>query len=509
MKKLISLLSVVLLGFAYSSAQQKITFKIPMENNNGSTVEYDGAVTNGRANGFGKGKLSNGNNYEGYWKDNKFYGSGKMVFKNGNVYDGNWENGTRSGEGKMNYASGDVYDGSWKKDALNGKGEYIFKNGNKYTGDFSEGSFNGKGILFYKDSTVYNGDYLMGEQTGSCVYTFKPSDGRSYKGGVLKGYWHGKGMFNYSDGSTYTGDWVNGKKHGNGIYTGFNGYRYTGEFANDKKHGYGKYLTVKGQYGEGLIDSTNEALIAGIYYNETGKIFTGTMNKKGYMHGFVREVKADKTIVEAEYEEGKFKNIISQQDYEAKNGKINFPVLPDWLKSAAIIDTTIHTSKQYLMPVLNKYVDYIDAQKEFVCSFIGIKTQPQMIRQYTLDNTQKQLFFNVDGHYIYYINFKADGALVQFYTKDVNGIPLEKYTSFYLFKIPKTKPEEWRTTIESTVYNFKAENTTVKIANAATSAILVTQTIPADKTYNRKFYYVKNKGLYKVEDNGKLLAIVK
>lgn len=36
-----------------------------------------------------------------------------MKFSNGDVYDGRWKNGMRDGEGVYNYFNGDKYEGNW------------------------------------------------------------------------------------------------------------------------------------------------------------------------------------------------------------------------------------------------------------------------------------------------------------------------------------------------------------------------------------------------------------
>jgi len=67
----------------------------------------------------GKGKLlrTNGNQYEGEWKDNKYHGQGILIIKaSGERYDGKWENNMRNGKGTNYFADGTSKEGIWKND---------------------------------------------------------------------------------------------------------------------------------------------------------------------------------------------------------------------------------------------------------------------------------------------------------------------------------------------------------------------------------------------------------
>ena len=45
-----------------------------------------------------------------------------MKFSNGDTYDGIWRNGVRHGEGVYSYFNGDRYTGSWVNDRKEGRG---------------------------------------------------------------------------------------------------------------------------------------------------------------------------------------------------------------------------------------------------------------------------------------------------------------------------------------------------------------------------------------------------
>lgn len=44
----------------------------------------------------------------------KKHGEGRMNYTNGDVYEGQWKNDKRDGKGKLTYANGDVLYGTWR-----------------------------------------------------------------------------------------------------------------------------------------------------------------------------------------------------------------------------------------------------------------------------------------------------------------------------------------------------------------------------------------------------------
>ena len=57
---------------------------------------------NGKAHGHGVMDYSNGDKYEGDWKDNKIHGKGKLTCAGGGVYEGYWKDG-KKGKGKTTF----------------------------------------------------------------------------------------------------------------------------------------------------------------------------------------------------------------------------------------------------------------------------------------------------------------------------------------------------------------------------------------------------------------------
>ena len=70
-------------------------------------------------NGKGTYLFSNGNKYEGEWKNYRCNGHGIFTFAagkfKGSKYVGEWENNKMNGFGTFTFANGDIYEGQWEK----------------------------------------------------------------------------------------------------------------------------------------------------------------------------------------------------------------------------------------------------------------------------------------------------------------------------------------------------------------------------------------------------------
>ena len=136
--------------------------------------------------GHGKFTWSDGEVYEGEFKDCNRHGQGKMTYADGAVYEGAWEHGERHGQGKLTDADGDVYEGAWENGWCHGQGKYTYVNGE-----------------------VYEGAWKKGKRHGDGKYTH-PS-GAAYEGAWKNGKRHGQGKYTDTDGRVIEGDWDNGK----------------------------------------------------------------------------------------------------------------------------------------------------------------------------------------------------------------------------------------------------------------------------------------------------------
>jgi hypothetical protein len=68
---------------------------------------------------------------------------GTLQYSNGDIYEGEWKNGKRDGKGTIIYGNGefkgDKYVGDWLNDIKNGEGIYYYAIGDKYYGEWKDG----------------------------------------------------------------------------------------------------------------------------------------------------------------------------------------------------------------------------------------------------------------------------------------------------------------------------------------------------------------------------------
>ena len=79
------------------------------------------------ANLYGSMTYSNGDIYDGGWRNGKFDGFGRYFFTLLRAsYEGSFSKGLKCGNGTYTYADGSKYCGSWKKDIKHGFGMHFF-----------------------------------------------------------------------------------------------------------------------------------------------------------------------------------------------------------------------------------------------------------------------------------------------------------------------------------------------------------------------------------------------
>jgi hypothetical protein len=64
------------------------------------------------------------------------------------------------------FSNGDRYQGEFRDDLPNGQGSYSFANGDQYLGEFRDGAFNGNGVLVFANQSKYVGQFRNGEYDG-------------------------------------------------------------------------------------------------------------------------------------------------------------------------------------------------------------------------------------------------------------------------------------------------------------------------------------------------------
>jgi hypothetical protein len=197
-----------------------------------------------------------------YYSSQKQDGCGTERFSNGDLYQGPFKNGYYNGVGRFEKYNRWVYEGDFVNGQKHGKGSLRYQNGNIYEGDFvKEQQTYGK--LTYADGRVYEGQFLNGLKNGKGNFKYKR--GATYTGDFVNDLLHGKGKFMYASGDVYEGDFVNNEFEGKGTYTYSNGNVYEGDFKKGKFHGKGKLIKKSGYYAIGNFE--NNTTISLNYFN--------------------------------------------------------------------------------------------------------------------------------------------------------------------------------------------------------------------------------------------------
>ena len=199
-------------------------------------------------------------NLENYKIYNRIYfigeknGKGLEFNSNGEFYEGEFKNGKRNGKGREYNNNGNLFEGEYLNGKRNGIGKEYNNNGIIFEGQYFNGKRNGKGIEYYDNHQIkYEGEYLNGKKwkgkgydiNNNIIYELK--DGRGFikeyyfgghfEGEIFNGERNGKGKeYNYSGILKFDGKYLNGKRNGKGKEYYNNGnILFDGEYLNDKK----------------------------------------------------------------------------------------------------------------------------------------------------------------------------------------------------------------------------------------------------------------------------------
>lgn len=124
---------------------------------------YEGYFKNNRINGWGKYYYSDGHTYEGYIQNGAVSEYGKYCFADGTIYKGKLVNEKKEGYGIEVRLDGSRYEGTFRNDVRAGYGTYYLPNGFKYVGNFRSGSCHGYGILYWSNGKeACEGRWVLG-----------------------------------------------------------------------------------------------------------------------------------------------------------------------------------------------------------------------------------------------------------------------------------------------------------------------------------------------------------
>ncbi len=134
--------------------------------------------------------------------------------------------------GIYTWSNGDMYNGTFRNGLMDGSGTLMYKHNCKYVGKWQKGKRHGLGIETLHDSisgkkVVYDGVWSDNKMHGSGTWICYGSDGKKEL-------------------EKYDGLWKNGKRNGFGIETlhdsiGGKKVVYAGEWRNNKIYGSGKW----------------------------------------------------------------------------------------------------------------------------------------------------------------------------------------------------------------------------------------------------------------------------
>ena len=212
----------------------------PVQLRDGSV--YVGEWLQGRRYGQGRLYTRAGGLMEGYW-NGLLHIEGREILTNGDSYEGGFREGKMQGYGRYeDFLRRNSYEGEWVQNCQLGRGREDIEDGSTYEGDFENDQRSGYGTIRWASGEVYEGEFRAHVMHGIGRYVWTAD--KWYEGEWKDGQMHGVGKF-ANEGKVYEGDFVAGKKHGKGILK-WNGNVYFGDFEDNKMHGVGD-LTMKGK----------------------------------------------------------------------------------------------------------------------------------------------------------------------------------------------------------------------------------------------------------------------
>ncbi|XP_054479703.1 alsin isoform X2 [Anoplopoma fimbria] len=187
---------------------------------------YTGAFKNGLEDGYGEfvapnKTLNKNDHYQGYWKDGKMHGLGTYRYASGEVYDGSFQDSMRHGHGmlrsgKLNTSSPSVFIGQWLQDKKTGYGVFDdITKGEKYMGMWQDHQRQGTGVVVTQFGLYYEGAFKDNKMMGTGILLSE--DDTTYEGEFSDDWTlNGKGTLTMANGDflegSFNGEWGSGLK---------------------------------------------------------------------------------------------------------------------------------------------------------------------------------------------------------------------------------------------------------------------------------------------------------
>ncbi len=137
---------------------------------NKKLYDYHGSMLKGKLHGKGEIRFAtDGDHYEGDFKESYVYGFGRFFNDDGDHYEGQYEDGLRSGHGTYWYEPESdryKYSGLWKDGQPNGLGTLFYRNGDVEKGIFKEGEWMSDLPLGSNETITYPKNVLITNDDG-------------------------------------------------------------------------------------------------------------------------------------------------------------------------------------------------------------------------------------------------------------------------------------------------------------------------------------------------------
>ena len=184
--------------YKFSAAKEGGAASIASLSTQSIDTDFSGTFTDAKKkednifNGYKQYVWSNGDEYQGTWRDNQMHGRGTFKCKEGE-YQGEFYFHKMQGFGKFKYSSGGAYVGEFVGGKREGRGVFGYTDECIYEGEFLGGIPNGKGTMLFANGDVYTGEWADGRQHGAGVYESRHAGVEIFRGNFVEGHRDGRG----------------------------------------------------------------------------------------------------------------------------------------------------------------------------------------------------------------------------------------------------------------------------------------------------------------------------